>query len=336
MKNTTHRRANFRADYLAALGFAGAPLQTSLEKVLLDKYVDVVKLKKICTKFEVPTHYKSTVWKILLGVLPPITEAWEFVSAQKSETYSDLKRTASLIFHGVPTPTNNDALDEDLLNQRAQTLTEVHKCHQSLLQTIWEPYTPIDQWNNQLSDVDDDYHLNDLKKICRVFVGVCNNEADAYWCFANFLSQNGKEGQNTELKIKQLRTCLREIDTELAEHFIVHQIDMEHFIFRWFRTHFASCFPESCLELLWDKLMATSAEFEVLVACHLLVSRRFQIRMQLGRDPSQLTYELRNLTISHAQASIVITRALESYFNSIERQTQQINSQLGTTNTTSV
>jgi len=90
---------------------------------------------------------------------------------------------------------------------------------------------------------------------------------------------------------------------------------------RWFRTHFACCFPESSLELLWDKLMATSPEFEVLVACHLLVSRRFQIRMRVDRDPNQLTYELRNLTISHSQASIVIARALEYYIAS-ERQSQ--------------
>jgi len=76
----------------------------------------------------------------------------------------------------------------------------------------------------------------------------------------------------------------------------------------WFRTRFASCFAESSLEKLWDKIISTSCEFDVLVALGLL---KFNKNKIIEMEPQQVTHHLRNIEISEKEAEVVISKALE-------------------------
>lgn len=58
---------NFRSYYYEKFGFRGVESK-SLEILLKDKPLDVIKLKQFCLRFPVPILHRNKVWKILLGI----------------------------------------------------------------------------------------------------------------------------------------------------------------------------------------------------------------------------------------------------------------------------
>lgn len=58
---------NFRSYYYEKVGFRGVEEKKSLEILLKDKPLDLIKLKQFCLRFPVPTLHRNKVWKILLG-----------------------------------------------------------------------------------------------------------------------------------------------------------------------------------------------------------------------------------------------------------------------------
>lgn len=58
---------NFRSYYYEKMGFRGVEEKKSLEILLKDKPLDVIKLKQFCLRFPVPALHRNKVWKILLG-----------------------------------------------------------------------------------------------------------------------------------------------------------------------------------------------------------------------------------------------------------------------------
>lgn len=59
---------NFRSYYYEKVGFRGVEEKKSLEILLKDKPLDVIKLKQFCLRFPVPALHRNKVWKILLGI----------------------------------------------------------------------------------------------------------------------------------------------------------------------------------------------------------------------------------------------------------------------------
>jgi hypothetical protein len=58
---------NFRHAYLKTLGFTGTRQEDSLGPLLSERILDRVKLKTTWLHFDMPSRYRSTVWKIFLG-----------------------------------------------------------------------------------------------------------------------------------------------------------------------------------------------------------------------------------------------------------------------------
>ncbi|KAK3739729.1 hypothetical protein QZH41_016176, partial [Actinostola sp. cb2023] len=48
-------------------------------------------------KFSLPAVYRSHVWKLLLGVLPPYQAAHTFINQQRNEQFQDLKKALIVI-----------------------------------------------------------------------------------------------------------------------------------------------------------------------------------------------------------------------------------------------
>ena len=58
---------NFRSTYLEKVGIKGVEEKKTLDIILNDKHVDLLKLKQFCQKFPLPAAYRLYVWKIVLG-----------------------------------------------------------------------------------------------------------------------------------------------------------------------------------------------------------------------------------------------------------------------------
>ena len=69
---------NFRSYYYEKVGFRGVEEKKSLEILLKDKPLDVIKLKQFCLRFPVPALHRNRTWKILLGIYfdDVITKSW--------------------------------------------------------------------------------------------------------------------------------------------------------------------------------------------------------------------------------------------------------------------
>lgn len=87
------------------------------------------------------------------------------------------------------------------------------------------------------------------------------------------------------------------VDGEIITALASKNILLDHFCPRWFKTHFASCFPEKSLIAfvfslrvglifrLWDKVLAISFNLEIVVALCILESQKREI---CSKSPSIL------------------------------------------------
>lgn len=74
------------------MGFRSVEEKKSLEMLLRDQPFDKAKLKQFCLRFTVPGMYRNLLWKILLGVIPIYEECHEFIMAQRTAEFKDLKK----------------------------------------------------------------------------------------------------------------------------------------------------------------------------------------------------------------------------------------------------
>ena len=108
---------NFRSYYYEKVGFRGVEEKKSLEILLKDKPLDVIKLKQFCLRFPVPSTHRNRVWKVLLGkyapkiknwrllyiiwigILPPYTDSQQWIWDQRQVIYCDLSHALEVMGH---------------------------------------------------------------------------------------------------------------------------------------------------------------------------------------------------------------------------------------------
>lgn len=57
---------------------------------------DKAKLKQFCLRFTVPAMYRNFLWKVLLDVIPVYAESHEFVMAQRTAEFEDLRKALKI------------------------------------------------------------------------------------------------------------------------------------------------------------------------------------------------------------------------------------------------
>ena len=58
---------NFRSAYLEKVGIKGVEEKKSLEILLREQPLNIIKLNQFCIRFPVPASYRPYLWKVLLG-----------------------------------------------------------------------------------------------------------------------------------------------------------------------------------------------------------------------------------------------------------------------------
>ncbi|XP_062926050.1 TBC1 domain family member 7 isoform X4 [Mobula hypostoma] len=88
---------NFRSHYYEKVGFRGVEEKKSLEILLKDDPLDLEKLCTFAQRYPLPTMYRTLVWKVLLGILPPHYESHAAVATFRKEQYEDLLQALQVI-----------------------------------------------------------------------------------------------------------------------------------------------------------------------------------------------------------------------------------------------
>jgi len=298
---------HFRVAFLDSLGLKGVQERNKLETMLKQFVIDVVALRRLLERFEIPSHLRSTVWKVLLGILPPYAKTWKFIKEQLEEQYLDLKRATALIVKGL-------IIEEDIKNNCRQdsaagyvsktkeSICAVYKTHQQLL-------------NREKDDVEG----FELDIIAVVFCEVCDNESDAYWGmyrFLNFAPHVGPRRIAITIQLSLLSKLIESRESKLWNHFKAADVQVSHFSYGWFRSMFATVFPRKTLASFWDTLIGLPDLYNACVALAILTIYMSQI-LQQG-DALSINNYIRKIVVSNTRD--ILQKAMVYYRSESEFQ----------------
>lgn len=95
MASTQQQQQNFRKTYYSSLGVKAVEVQPSLDAALKGSELQAEKLQRLCLWVRIPSLYRPLVWRVLLGALPPLKEAWADVEAQQDIEWAELQSCLS-------------------------------------------------------------------------------------------------------------------------------------------------------------------------------------------------------------------------------------------------
>jgi len=271
---------NFRSYYYEKVGFRGVEEKKSLEILLKDKPLDVIKLKQFCLRFPVPSTHRNRVWKVLLGILPPYTDSQQWIWDQRQVIYCDLSHALEVMGHVSAGTSSSEKL---------------------LLAWLVQKRCLYFDYKSQLVKSD-----NLMKKaIIDSLLNLFDREVDAYWIAQGFFHHSNKfiEGHS---KFKDLLKVKLELeDLSLYLHLIdiraIDSLPLE----KWFGQCFAGYIEETSLVRIWDKLLGGSCQIIVFLAVALIIHFRHSLmKSQTSKEVNQcfgnITKETAEIVVSQA------------------------------------
>lgn len=88
---------NFRSTFIFKLGCRGVEERKSLEILLEEKPLNLMKLKQFCLRFNCPGAHRSFLWKILLGITPVYANSNDNIKTQRQMVFDDLLHTLKIM-----------------------------------------------------------------------------------------------------------------------------------------------------------------------------------------------------------------------------------------------
>ncbi|XP_025085298.1 TBC1 domain family member 7-like [Pomacea canaliculata] len=227
---------NFRSYYYEKFGFRTVEEKKSVEILLKEQHINLEKLRFFCLRFALPAVYRTLVWKILLGVLPPHQSSHDFVLAQRKEQLKDLKQGLSLLNKGGDIASPEVTLLKLFLLERGQL-----------------PFQDIDMMVSEKN--------KGFVAIAHAVCNIADSDFDRYWISSRFSCPEAT-----------LR-CLKKEDPDhkLCHHLQEHYVLTSLPLIDWFTCCFASVLPDISFERVWDKVIGGSTFVLVYVAVSILI-----------------------------------------------------------------
>ncbi|XP_069769478.1 TBC1 domain family member 7 isoform X2 [Narcine bancroftii] len=273
---------NFRSHYYEKVGFRGVEEKKSLEILLKDDPLDVEKLCTFAQRYPLPTMYRTLVWKVLLGILPPHSESHAAVILFRNEQYQDLLQALQVIrFVQDSTP----QVWVYLRMYQLESGTLPRHPSQSL--------GPEDKM---------------LIAIAEAMEEMMENDVDAYWLVKCFVKQfNNKYGDSLPHLPKSLEHYLNLEDSKLLAHLNSCSALSKLPYDVWFKHCFAGYLPESSLQRVWDKVISGSCKILVFVALEILLT--FKMKLMPMNKAESITQFLLNIPQENTDA--IISKAID-------------------------
>ncbi|XP_053106886.1 TBC1 domain family member 7 isoform X2 [Hemicordylus capensis] len=214
---------NFRSVYYEKVGFRGVEEKKSLEILLKDDRLDIEKLCTFSQRFPLPSMYRTLVWKVLLGILPPHHESHTFVMKYRKEQYRDVYHALQVIrFIKDSTP-------------QVEVFLRIHQLESGKLPR--NPSFPLEP--------EDEVFL----AVAKAMEEMVEDSIDCYWLVSSFVNQlNNKYKDSLPQLPRILEQYLSLEDSRLLTHLKSCSAMGQLPYNLWFRKCFASCLPESSLQ----------------------------------------------------------------------------------------
>ncbi|KAJ6664465.1 hypothetical protein lerEdw1_007122 [Lerista edwardsae] len=184
---------NFRSVYYEKVGFRGVEEKKSLEILLKDDRLDIEKLCTFSQRFPLPSMYRTLVWKVLLGILPPHHESHSFVMKYRKEQYKDVYHALQVIrFIKDSTP-------------QVEVFLRIHQLESGKLpRSSSYPLEPEDEV---------------FLAIAKAMEEMVDDHVDCYWLLSSFVNQlNNKYKDSLPQLPKILEQYLSLEDSRLLTH----------------------------------------------------------------------------------------------------------------------
>ncbi|CAG9760143.1 unnamed protein product [Ceutorhynchus assimilis] len=242
---------NFRSIYYEKVGFKSVEEKKSLEILLKDKSLDLIKLKQFCVRFSVPQTYRCLLWKLLLGILPTKVQCHEFVTSQRKQEFNNLLQ--ALVFMKIVderTPKSQVFLVMWLLQTNNLTFD-----YSNLQERDLFGFVPIAKCLNYFFD----------------------DDTDIYWIAKKFYEKIAKM-KNDIPRLIEVTHCL--IEKEDAEYYkilknngIIDGLPLS----KWFQCCLAGIIDENCIIKIWDKICGGSHKILAFLVTITLLSLKHRI-----------------------------------------------------------
>lgn len=281
-------------------------VKNETEKRLLAKYERIlwgsknVRLNELrdISWHGIPLQYKSLVWKLLLGYLPPNAKRHEQILKQKRQSYrngivqsirredaSDADTNMEIIQVNEKNKQTWHQIDIDLkrthpdipLYQFASVKKSLHR-----ILYYWAIRRPTTGYVQGINDICttfyqvflldyynksgilnwDEIESKDPKEYMSE-IDFNSLESDTFWCFDRFLESimdNYVHGQPGILRqVSKLETICKRIDPVLHAHFASEQVEFFQFAFRWMNCLLMREVPMRVVLRMWDTYLAESS-----------------------------------------------------------------------------
>ncbi|XP_072139837.1 TBC1 domain family member 7 isoform X2 [Mobula birostris] len=289
---------NFRSHYYEKVGFRGVEEKKSLEILLKDDPLGTLRdfkvfnvalltldLEKLCTfaqRYPLPTMYRTLVWKVLLGILPPHYESHAAVATFRKEQYEDLLQALQVIrFVQDSTP-------------QVWVYLRMYQLESGTL-----PRCP----SQSLGPED-----KMLIAIAEAMEEMMENDVDAYWLMKCFVKQfNNKYGDSLPHLPNSLEKYLNLEDSKLLTHLKTCSAMNKLPYDVWFTHCFAGYLPESSLQRVWDKVISGSCRILVFVAMEILLT--FKMKLMAMNKAESISQFLLNIPQENTDA--IISKAID-------------------------
>ncbi|KAL9979367.1 hypothetical protein ACROYT_G017021 [Oculina patagonica] len=246
---------NFRAFYYDTLGLRNVEQRKALEILLKDDPIDVERISTFSTRFSLPAVYRTHVWKVILGIIPPYRDAHQFAIQQRCEHFNDLRHALKVM---------RKMSDEDDMPYQ---LSMMYLLDEGALR-----FVKIPKKLERKAEV--------MRAVVQVFSDMFEDEVDLYWMSVRFMKCLDQSGTQLEKLEMLTQHYLQTEDVQLHKHLLsIGAFDvLPHK--RWFESGFADDIPDSCMERIWDKVVCGSSKILVFVAVSLLMVFRHPLLME--------------------------------------------------------
>ncbi|XP_055630478.1 TBC1 domain family member 7 isoform X2 [Toxorhynchites rutilus septentrionalis] len=270
---------NFRSTYYEKVGCRSVEERKSLEILLKDKPLNVLKLKQFCILFTVPNIHRNVLWNFLLGVTPSYTDSCKYVMTQREAVYNDLLRALHVI---------------RIIDER----TPKHK----VLYAMWLLET------KQLC-LGFDLNESPFCNITEVLLQFFDNDVEIYWMAKGF-QENSQEILEEMGKLTDLTsTILEKEDNGIFIHLkscdILHSLPLS----KWYGSFFAGVLSEPALIRIWDKICGGSIKIVIFVLIEIL--RTLRRRILRCMDLKSLLECIDSIKDEQERADLIVNKAIE-------------------------